>query len=162
MKQIKLLSSILIASVLATTITPLTVFAETTNTSPTTTNTNDDQEDRLYNLLATSQQEEFNEIVKGAGLTKDQQVVLLTEKVSEQRSSMQRGIKLDAVKEIAKYVAKITGKSLLSKPLKSFVNFITDYEGKAQTGIERGLIKYLHFNKTVAYWTARTVVFIYL
>ena len=41
MKQIKLLSSILIASVLATTITPLTVFAKTTNqTNFTTVNLN--------------------------------------------------------------------------------------------------------------------------
>lgn len=116
----------------------------------------------LYDSLSEDEQAEFHQIVAGAGLNDEQQISLLQDKVDAQRNSMLRGVKLDAVKAIAKYVAKVTGKSLASKPLKAFVNFLTNYEGKAEDGIRYALIHYLHFNSTAAYWTARTIVFLYL
>lgn len=40
--------------------------------------------------------------------------------------------------------------------------YLTNFEGYIETGLRNALVKYLHFNDTVAYWTAHTIVFIYL
>ena len=80
------------------------------------------------------QQDEFDQIVNGAGLNEEQQNTLLQDKITEQNNNLTRVLKLETIKKIAKYVAKITGNSLKAKPLKVFVNFLTDYEGKAEDG----------------------------
>ena len=148
----------------AMTTTVVNTFAATDNYSVSNSNKkqNDSSYEALYGSLTKDQQDEFDQIVNGAGLSKKQQNTLLQDKSTEQHNNLMRGVKLDVVKQIAKYVAKITGKSLASKPLKAFINFLTDYEGKAEDGIRYALIHYLHFNSTAAYWTARTIVFIYL
>ena len=161
----KLGISIAAASFIGTTMatTAVNTFAATDNSvSNSNKNQNDSSYEALYGSLTKDQQDEFDQIVNGAGLSKKQQNTLLQDKSTEQHNNLMRGVKLDVVKQIAKYVAKITGKSLASKPLKAFINFLTDYEGKAEDGIRYALIHYLHFNSTAAYWTARTIVFIYL
>ena len=150
-----------IGTTMATTV--VNTFAATDNSvSNSNENQNDSSYGALYGSLTKDQQDEFDQIVNGAGLNEEQQNTLLQDKITEQNNNLTRGLKLETIKKIAKYVAKITGNSLKTKPLKAFVNFLTDYEGKAEDGIRYALIHYLHLNSTVAYWTARTVVFIYL
>ena len=84
--------------------------------------------------LTKDQQDEFYQIVNGAGLNEEQQNTLLQDKITEQNNNLTRGLKLETIKKIAKYVAKITGNSLKAKSLKAFINFLTNYEGKAEDG----------------------------
>lgn len=69
-------------------------------------------------------------------------------------------IKLAIVKKVAQAVVKVLGAKMASKSVTDIVNFLTDFEGDIQTGIQSFLVQKLHFNSDVAYWTAKTVMFL--
>lgn len=149
-----------LCSLLGMTIIPvLDVKASDTTT---VSSSSEESFNKLYSRLTPEKKTEFNQLVNAGSFSHGEQLEILKSKVANDNSDLQRGIKLTVVKKIALYVAKITGRSIASKPLKAFVNYLTDFEGKSETGIRNGLVKYLNFNSTAAYWTARTIVFIYL
>lgn len=160
---IKFAVSVSLCSLLGTTIFPvLNVRAAEKSTTVSNTNSSDEDFNSMYSQLTIEKKQEFNQLVADGNFSQSEQLEILKSKISNDKSDRLRGIKLTIVKKIALYVAKYTGRSIASKPLKPFVNYLTNFEGKSETGIRNGLIKYLHFNKTAAYWTARTIVFIYL
>ncbi|WP_057828176.1 hypothetical protein [Liquorilactobacillus cacaonum] len=160
---IKLAVSASLCGLLGTAISPvLSVKADENSAIVTNTSSSDEDFNSMYSKLTAEKKQEFNQLVADGNFSKSEQLEILQSKISNDNSDRLRGIKLTVVKKIALYVAKYTGRSIASKPLKSFVNYLTNFEGKSETGIRNGLIKYLHFSKTAAYWTARTIVFIYL
>ncbi|WP_419154233.1 hypothetical protein [Weissella viridescens] len=151
--------------IMVTAFAPVVTIHADTNSAVVEKDDTTEQIDKLFKQLEPQDQKEFKAIVRGSNMSNTEQVSVLRDKLATYQDGSQpttAGIKIGTVKAIAKYVAKYTGRSIASKPLKAFINYLTNYEGKAQSGIQNGLVKYLHMNKNVAYWLARTIVFIYL
>ncbi|RMC41975.1 MULTISPECIES: hypothetical protein [unclassified Lactobacillus] len=124
------------------------------------TQKNNNNYDSLYDNLTPEKKYEFQELVSANLYTSSEQHKFLQDKVDQDNQISLRW-EVGVIKEAVKYAVKLVGAKLGEKSLADFVDYLTGFEGNIQEGIEKGLIKYLHVNKNVAYWAAKTVVFIF-
>lgn len=116
--------------------------------------------DKYYNDLSDSKKSEFEDLVRGAGLTQNEQLQILKDKYTSDREATPRW-KAAVLKKGVEFVAKAVGAKLGAKTLTDFVNYLTDFEDNIQEGLENGMVKFLGVNRTVAHWTAKTAMFIF-
>ena len=138
--------------------------APTTNDSNTSTaismteSVSQVNENPTYQRLSSLKKQQFSEILQGMKLTTTQQLALLEQYAQEhpQPPYGEAKWKTSVIKKIAKLIAAKVG----AKSVSSIMDFLTGWEGQLQDGIQYYLEKYCHFNSTVAYWTAKTIVFL--
>ncbi|WP_294758081.1 hypothetical protein [uncultured Lactobacillus sp.] len=93
---ISLAAASFIGTTMATTV--VNTFAATDNSvSNSNENQNDSSYEALYGSLTKDQQDEFDQIVNGAGLNEEQQNTLLQDKITEQNNNLTRGLKLETI-----------------------------------------------------------------
>lgn len=110
-----------------------------------------------YQSLTKDQKEEFNDIVNGLNLSYNEQVTLLNQYAKQHPSTkIQTKWKTSIIKAIAKLIIAKTGE----KSAADVTDFLFGWEGDLQSGIEHYLVHHEHWNKTVAYWTAKSIMFI--
>jgi len=143
-----------IMSLLLMLTAPLTSFAETQKNVDDITTTD------LYKKLTNSQKQEFNELVQGENLSYQEQVILLKEHEKYNPSSSQTHIHPMWKTAILKEIIKITAGVLGEKTAADLSDFLFGWEGSLQSGIEHYLVKKCGWNKTAAYWYAKSVIFI--
>ncbi|ETW67312.1 hypothetical protein N577_013645 [Lacticaseibacillus rhamnosus 2166] len=68
--------------------------------------------------------------------------------------------KVAVIKAVFKAAAKVLGAKMGEKTLSDWVNYLTNFEGDMQDGIQSFLVTQMGWNSTAAYWTARTIVFL--
>ncbi|KAF0392063.1 MULTISPECIES: hypothetical protein [Lactobacillaceae] len=136
-------------------------LADTTNqTSVTVKNNNNSKSfDELYSNLSSEKKKEFQEIVQTQGLNHSQQYQILQDRETQSNEPTTRW-KLSVLKKAVKYAAQLVGTKIKEKTLTEFVNYLTDFEDDMQTGLENGMVKYFHVNRTTAKWVAKTVMFV--
>ena len=134
------------------------VFETFADTVPATTISTDENFLELYNSLSDEKKAEFITLVQENHLTADEQYQVLKDYVN--KPPMARW-KLAVLREAVKYAAKIVGAKIGEKTIADFVNYLTDFEDHIQDGLENGMVKYFHVNRSVAHWAAKTVVFIF-
>lgn len=61
---------------------------------------------------------------------------------------------------VMKKAAKIFGVKLSEKGLASFADYLTEWEGKLEDGIESFLVSQWGWSSTAAHWTAKTIMFV--
>lgn len=106
--------------------------------------------------LSLKQQNEFNEIKNSNVFTQDQLNEIMNDR--EQNNNPDR-ISFASAKNLILKAAKYTGKHFAKPVIKGMIETLTKYKDKEQDGLQYVLVKYAHFNKTVAYWVARAIVF---
>jgi len=109
----------------------------------------------FYRELDSTKKAEFEYIVEGLNLSESEQLQLLKDRSVEQSTVTPRW-KTAIIKKAAALIAAKVG----SKTVADITNFLFSWEDDLQMGIEKALIKYGHFNKTVAHWTAKSIMFI--
>lgn len=131
-----------------------------TNTQSIQGSDNDKEFNSLYSRLSLEKKTEFQDLVNSGLFSNDEQHQILQDKIIQDNQISLRW-KVSVIKSAAKYALKLVGSKLGEKSLADFIDYLTGFEGNIQKGIEKGLIKYAHVNKDVAYWAAKTVVFIF-
>lgn len=164
-KVIKLVTITAASTILGSAVVPSVVsFADTTNNNSVIVKTNDGTKsfDELYSELSSEKKQEFQDIVNTQGLNYSQQYQLLQDRNAQTTPSrFPSKWKVSVLKKAVEYGAKILGAKMGEKTATDFVNYLTDFEGNIQTGLENGMVKYLHVNRTAAKWAAKTVVFVF-
>lgn len=113
--------------------------------------------DELYENLSGDKKKEFKEIVDGLDLNKEEQEELLEQREDEKSTATVQW-KTAVIKKAAEIIAAKTGE----KSVAEVTDFLFEWEDDLQTGMEKALVKYGHFNDTVAHWTAKSVMFVLL
>ena len=117
-------------------------------------------------LLSPQKEEQLMEIAKQLNLT-EQEVQELRDLYNKHSSTTMPMRKIGIITKIVKVskpiiikAAKAIGIKISEKTFADFTDFLFDWQGNLQDGIESFLINYLKFNETVAYWTAKTIMFV--
>ncbi|MHC9536676.1 hypothetical protein ACVQ8P_02615 [Dellaglioa sp. BT-FLS60] len=161
-KSVKVVTIMVAVMILGGAVAPSTVaFANNIKTDTVAdSNSNRKSFSELYSGLSSEKKDEFQTLIEHSNLTKEQQYQLLQDRYNESNQITPKW-KVALLKKAIKYAVKLLQIKISSKSLTDFVNYLTDFEGGLQKGLEKGLIKYVHINKTLAKWTARTVFFIF-
>ncbi|MBM7647011.1 hypothetical protein JOD45_003246 [Scopulibacillus daqui] len=118
-------------------------------------NVNDIQSNPIFRSLSEDQKAEFLEIAQELHLSLDEQNDLLKQRF-DYHHRIQPQWKSSIIKAAAKMIAAKCGE----KSVADITDFLFEWEDDLQTGIEKSLIKYGHFNKKVAKWTAKSIIFV--
>lgn len=117
-------------------------------------------------LSSPQKEEQLMEIAKQLNLT-EQEVQELRDLYNKHSSTTMPMGKIGIITKIVKVskpiiikAAKAIGIKISEKTFADFTDFLFDWQGNLQDGIESFLINYLNFNETVAYWTAKTIMFV--
>lgn len=143
-----------------TTLPSVSVFANEKELNYSELLTEDDLLTSLYNNLSLEKQKEFDLLTTDGNFSEQDKIDILKEKYNNNSEGTAKW-KVAILKKAVKYVAKLVGAKLSAKTLTDFVNYLTGFEDNVQTGLEKGLVKYLHVNKAVAKWAAKTAMFIF-
>lgn len=150
---------------LLSTISPAVIaFADSTTLSEKTNNDLDNkiQEkefNSLYDALSPNKKEEFNSLIQFSELTLQEKIEILNYKFQSDSQPTARW-KVALVRKALQYGGKLIGAKLGEKTISDMINYITNYQGKVETAISNAFVKYVHLNRGVANWVAKTVVFI--
>lgn len=162
-RNVKLRAVAAVSLMLSGIIVPTTsALADTVNKTNNTIATTNDKKSFtvLYQDLAFEKKIEFAELVKSENLSSTTQYQLLLDRYNISREATPRW-KTAVLKKAVKYAANLLKVKIGGKSLTSIVNYLTGFEGNIQKGMENGLVKYLHVNRTAAKWAAKTVMFIF-
>lgn len=117
-------------------------------------------------LLSPQKEEQLMEIAKQLNLT-EQEVQELRDLYNKHSSTTMPMGKIGIITKIVNVskpiiikAEKAIGIKISEKTFADFTDFLFDWQGNLQDGIESFLINYLKFNETVAYWTAKTIMFV--
>lgn len=108
-----------------------------------------------YKNLTDKQKVEFNEISKHLNLSAIEQEELLREKYENDTAIAPRGVKTSIIKKAAKLLAAKVGSATIAE----VTDFLFGWQNDLQTGMEVFLINH-GWNKTVAHWTAKSIMFV--
>lgn len=159
-KSIKLVTAAATAMMLGGVIAPATIsLADSIDNNGISVSKNK-AFDELYSELTPEKKSEFQKLIDSEKLTNEQQYQILQDTYTVNHQASPRW-KVAVLKQAIKYAAKLVGTKLSEKGLADFVNYLTGFEDNIQSGLENGLVKYCHVNRTVAKWAAKTVVFIF-
>ncbi|MGG0256904.1 hypothetical protein ABEY61_28330 [Bacillus toyonensis] len=155
---IKISSAALVSSFIGAALTPTTsVFAseKEQNILEISNTETDITLNHLYNKLSKNKKKEFLNIVKESNLNFQEQVQLLQDRKNNIHSSQQRW-KISIVKKAAQLLAIKIG----SKSVADITDYLLSWEDDLQQGMENYLVYELGWDQSVAYWTAKSVMFI--
>ncbi|TPR50764.1 hypothetical protein [Apilactobacillus micheneri] len=106
--------------------------------------------------LSLKQQQEFNKIKESHVFSSDQ----LNEIVKDREASNNPSrISFKSAKTLITKAAKYLGKHISLGVIEDIADAMTNYQEKEQDVLQHALEDHLNVNSTVAYWTARAVVF---
>jgi hypothetical protein len=163
--KMKIATLALAGSIMGTALVPsFSAFADSNESSQEfNIPQNNEESNSLFkeNGLTDSQQKDFNEIKQSGQFSEQQLNSVLKDKMNQSNPMFAQKWKIALIKSAIKYGAKLIGKKLEGKTLTDAVNYLTGFEDNIQDGIQNTLVKYLHVNSNVAYWTAKTVVFVF-
>ncbi|RMC42718.1 hypothetical protein F5ESL0233_00560 [Lactobacillus sp. ESL0233] len=73
-----------------------------------------------------------------------------------------RGAKTALTKKLAKKLLEAVGKRITNKDLKDVLIFLTSWDDDLQAAATNWLVTKYHWNKDVAYWTVKSILFVLL
>lgn len=115
----------------------------------------------LYNELSPEDRNNFNILASHYGWSESEKAQILQSKEGiADDPAVQARWKISVIKAVFKAAAKVLGAKMGEKTLSDWVNYLTNFEGGMEDGIQSFLVNRMGWNSTAAYWTARTIVFL--
>lgn len=139
-------------------ITPLS-YVSASDTNVVSTESSFNELEYFYNHLSETDKETYNELIKHLDLNEQDKLLILREKATTNFEKQLRW-KISAVKKVAQVLAKFLKSIGISKGVVGITNYLFEWENDLQKGIEEFLYRYTPLNRTLAYWTAKTIMFI--
>lgn len=113
--------------------------------------------DVLYDRLSPDDKVTFDAIVAEGQLTPAEALDILQ---TRDGASVQPRWKVSVLKAAIKYGAKLVGYKISEKGLASFTDYLFGWSGSMEKRLSDGFVKFFGVNRTVANWTAKTVMFV--
>jgi len=116
---------------------------------------------QLYAELSPEDKANFDTLASHYGWADSEKTQFLQSKAGiADDPAVQARWKVAVIKAVFKAAAKVLGAKMGEKTLSDWVNYLTNFEGDMQDGIQSFLVTQMGWNSTAAYWTARTIVFL--